>query len=129
MNFQRKSCADPKHQLNDVVDYLEERYRTLGVETIRQRFVWRGIPQSNLIAVIRGERSDKPILMADHIDTAFAEDVFEKSGERKSVPGADDNATATSALLRAAEVLNELPRRSLWRVETANSRFRAVSNR
>ncbi len=128
MRFTRKSNADPKNQLEDVVDYLEERYAQLGIRTIRQRFMWRGIPQSNLIAVITGKRSDKPVLMADHIDTAFGEDVFDKTGERKSVPGADDNATATSALLRAAETHVEIararqPEQDIWYLHLTGEEF------
>ena len=63
------------------------------------------MPQTNLVAVIPGTNpSLAPLLVADHVDTAFDEDLALK-GIYLAVPGADDNATATAALLRAAEVL------------------------
>lgn len=108
MWFGRKSSADPDNELLDVVQYLEERYALLNITTRRQEFSWRGIPQANLIAVIPGSlsgRANLPVLMADHFDTAFAEDIFAQNGSRIAVPGADDNLSATATLLRAAEVI------------------------
>lgn len=106
--FKRKSSADPRNQLKRLVEYLEERYEKLGIRTYRQSFFWRGIEQINLIAVIPGSASDasqSPVLLADHIDTAFSEKHFDKTGERVAAPGADDNGSAFAALLRAADVL------------------------
>lgn len=108
MRFTKKNSADPENQLEHLVDYLEERYRAMGIQTLRQRFIWRGIKQSNLIAIIPGHPetgSQHPVLLADHIDTAFSEDVFKKTGNRVSTPGANDNTAATASLLRAAAIL------------------------
>jgi hypothetical protein len=87
VRFTRKSSAQPDHQLELFNDYLEERYRLLqrkypglGIQLIRQKFQWRGIEQSNLMFVIPGRRhgrENRPIVLADHIDTAFAEDIYE----------------------------------------------------
>lgn len=126
--LRRKSSADPQHQLEALVQVLEERYRRLGLVVQRQRFTFRGIPQSNLIAILRGRRTtdNRPILLADHIDTALCEDVFARTGERVSSPGADDNASATAALLRAAEVLRPLPREhDIWLVHLTGEEFPA----
>lgn len=108
--FKRKNSADPRNQLERLVEYLEERYEVLGIRTYRQKFTWRGIEQFNLIAVIPGSASDasqSPVLLADHIDTAFSEKHFEETGKRVAAPGADDNGSAFAALLRAAEVLRD----------------------
>ncbi len=127
--FVRKNSADPRNQILDVVRYLEERYRRLGIRTRRQEFTWRGIPQANLIAVIPGTGTDasrRPVIMADHVDTAFCDDVFEKFGQRVSAPGADDNLSATGVLLRAAEILRDrkLPQ-DIWLVHLTGEEFPA----
>lgn len=125
IRFTRKNSAQKDHQLERLMDFLEDRYAALGIETRRQRFEWMGIPQSNLVAVIQGSlppELNRPVLMADHIDTAFATDVFDFTGARISIPGANDNASATAALLRAAEILpaalaaagTERPLHDIW---------------
>ena len=126
--LRRKSSADPRHQLDELVEILEERYHRLGLTVQRQRFSWRGIPQSNLIAILHGRRTtdNRPVLLADHIDTALCGDVFARTGERVSTPGANDNASATAALLRAAEVLRPLPREhDIWLVHLTGEEFPA----
>src|SRR5262249_14901370 len=74
--FRNKGAFQPDHDLERMVDYLEERYHALSIETVRQRFTWRGIPQSNLIAILRGTEPGPPVVMADHIDAACEEDTF-----------------------------------------------------
>jgi len=125
----RKNSVEPDNQLRDAVSFLEERYRQLGLKTCRQEFAWRGIPQANLIAVIPGAAKDasrKPVVMADHFDTAFCEDVFDKNGQRVSAPGADDNISATAVLLRAAEVLRGRKfQNDIWLVHLTGEEFPA----
>ncbi len=133
----RKNSADPQHQLDVLLDYLEARYKQLGsgILTQRQRFVWRGIAQSNLIAILPGRRAPSetasrlPIVLADHIDTAFCEKTFARKGQRVSVAGADDNVSAAAALLRAAAVLRALPpafrKRDIWFVHLTGEEFPA----
>lgn len=129
VRFTRKNCIDPRNQIQDLVRFLEERYRQLGIRTRRQEFTWRGIPQANLIAVIPGTGKDasrRPVVMADHIDTAFCEDVFDKNKQRVSAPGADDNLSATGVLLRAAEILrNRKLQRDIWLVHLTGEEFPA----
>ena len=109
--FKKKGSYEKDNDLEALVDYLEDRYAKLNIKTYRQRFTWRKLPQSNLIAFIRGENSGQGqpvVILADHIDTAVAEDTFEKNGTRVTVQGASDNVTATVTLLRAAEVLKDM---------------------
>ena len=125
----KKNSVEPDNQLRDAVSFLEERYRQLGIKTRRQEFTWRGIPQANLIAVIPGTGKDasrRPVVMADHFDTAFCEDVFDKNGQRVSAPGADDNISATAVLLRAAEVLRGRKfQNDIWLVHLTGEEFPA----
>ena len=124
--FTKKNNIEKDNQLDAVVSYLEERYAKLGIKTRRQEFLWRGAKQANLIAVIPGADHSRPILMADHIDTAFCEDIFGKGGSRVSAPGADDNMSAAAALLRAAEVLNGKGlARDIWLVHLTGEEFPA----
>ncbi len=129
VTFLKKNAAQPDHDLEAMADYLTERYEALGLRVRRQRFEWRGIPQSNLIAVIPGHSTtagERPVLLADHYDTAFSEDAFGSSGERRSAPGADDNVTATAALLRAAEILSTARLSSdVWLVHLTGEEFPA----
>lgn len=129
VRFTRKNNITPDNQLPLVVEYLEERYTVLGLRTFRQEFTWRGMPQANLIAVIPGsdpEASRTPVLMGDHMDTAFCEDTYEATGQRRSAPGADDNGSATAALLRAAVVLKDSrPVRDIWLAHFTGEEFPA----
>ena len=129
--FINKNSADAKNQLLQIVDYLESRYQQLGLRTQRESFVWRGIPQANLIAKLPGRHpasSHAPIILADHIDTAFCQDRFSASGnqDRVSAPGADDNMSATAALLQAAQVLSQARfDREIWLYHLTGEEFPA----
>ena len=125
MTFSKKSSALKDNRLLDIVDYLKERYESLNIVAVKQEFTWRGIPQSNLIAMIPGkDRTLPPILLADHFDTAFAEDHYSKTHTRVTNPGADDNATGTATLLRAAEELkNRQPLRDIWLLHLTGEEF------
>jgi hypothetical protein len=70
--------------------------------------------------------------MADHYDTAYMEDVYESDrggdGLRAAAAGADDNHSATTALLLAAEALLPLSRdgklaRDVWLVHLTGEEF------
>jgi hypothetical protein len=125
VTFKRKNSIDKDNQIQDLVGYLEERYKVLGIKTVRQDFTWRGLAETNLIAIIPGSDPDaRPVLMADHIDTAFCEDIYDETGERVSAPGADDNVSATAVLLRAAEILPAMkPRHEIWLVHLTGEEF------
>jgi hypothetical protein len=122
--FRIKGSFQPNNDLEALVDTLEARYRALGIETERQRFTWRGIPQSNLVAKIRGTDGGPPIVLADHIDTAVEEDTFASTGQRVTTHGANDNITATATLLRAAEILRSTkPRHDIWLVHLTGEEY------
>jgi len=126
VSFTKKNNIEKDNQLDAVVAYLEERYAQLGIKTRRQDFGWRGAKQTNLIAVIPGADHSRPILMADHIDTAFCQDVFDKGGKRVSAPGADDNMSAAATLLRAAELFKDRKlERDIWLVHLTGEEFPA----
>ena len=126
--FTKRGSFQVDNDLERMVDYLEARYKSQNIETERQRFKWRGISQSNLIAKIKGlDRQAPPVIMADHIDAAVAEDIYDKTGERVTTAGADDNSTATSLLLQAAGILKNLkPKRDIWLVHLTGEEFPAV---
>ena len=126
VTFTNKNNALPGNQLPDVFSYLEERYAQLSLRTWRQSFSWRGMPQTNLFAEIPGTNSKlAPVLIADHVDTALDEDLAKKY-IYQAVPGADDNASATAALLRAAAVLRaRQPERPIWLVHFTGEEFPA----
>lgn len=73
-----------------------------------------------------GNSSLSPFLLADHFDTAFCEDIFDKTGARRSAPGADDNASATATLLQAALYLQNVPlERDIWIVHLIGEEYPA----
>ncbi len=88
--------------------------------------------ERNIVVRIPGKRRDQAVVMADHYDTAYMEDVYEKDrggdGLRAAAQGADDDASGTAALLLAAEVLLPLARdgkleRDVWLVHLTGEEF------
>lgn len=70
--------------------------------------------ERNLLVVIPGRNRRRAVVMADHYDTAYMEDVYDKarggSGARLAAAGADDNHSATAALMLAAPIFCRLSR-------------------
>ena len=88
--------------------------------------------ERNLVLVIPGRRHDQTVILADHYDTAYMEDEYEKSrggsGARLSAAGADDNCSATATLLQSAQVFLDLARRGIlerdiWLVHLTGEEF------
>ena len=88
--------------------------------------------ERNVVLVIPGRDRRQAVVMADHYDTAYMEDVYEPAsgGDELRAPacGADDNHSATSALLLAAEQLLPLSRsgklaRDVWLVHLTGEEF------
>ncbi len=88
--------------------------------------------ERNVLVVIPGKQRDQAVVMADHYDTAYMEDIYEKerggSGARVAAPGADDNASATAALLQAAPIFLRLARegkleRDVWLLHLTGEEF------
>jgi hypothetical protein len=70
--------------------------------------------ERNLLVVIPGKDRTRAVVMADHYDTAFMDDLYyrERGGKlaRIAAAGADDNHSATAALMLAAPVFLQLSR-------------------
>jgi hypothetical protein len=90
--------------------------------------------ERNIVVMIPGRNRGEAVIMADHYDTAYMEDVYEKDrggdGLRAAAAGADDNHSATAALLAAAEVLLGRARagtlaRDVWLVHLTGEEFPA----
>ena len=88
--------------------------------------------ERNLIVVIPGRDRSRAVIMADHYDTAYMEDVYDKErggcGARLAAAGADDNHSATAALVQAAPIFLELSRKKqlgcdIWLVHLTGEEF------
>jgi len=88
--------------------------------------------ERNVVMVIPGTDRSQAVVMGDHYDTAYMEDVYAKEhgegAERASASGADDNHSATAALMLAAEVLLPLSaagklRHDVWLVHLTGEEF------
>jgi Zn-dependent M28 family amino/carboxypeptidase len=124
---EKRNSIQKDNDLLDIVRYLETQYKGLGIKTLRQEFLWRGIKQVNLIAKVKGSlppSQNKPVLIADHYDTAFEEDTFEKTKVRQASRGANDNYVATSGLLTAARYFQGAkPKHDIWFVHLTGEEF------
>jgi hypothetical protein len=90
--------------------------------------------ERNLVAIIPGRDRGRAVLFADHYDTAYMEDVYERrrggDGARVAAPGADDNCSATATLLLAAPVFLALSKAGklgcdVWLVHLTGEEFPA----
>lgn len=88
--------------------------------------------ERNILVVIPGKDRSQAIVMGDHYDTAYMEDIYEKSrggtGARISANGADDNFSATATLLLAAPVYLKLAKegkleRDVWLLHLTGEEF------
>lgn len=90
--------------------------------------------ERDLLVVIPGKNRGEAVVLADHYDTAYMEDVYEKerggSGARLAAAGADDNHSATAAVLGAAPVFLKLSKegrleRDIWLLHLTGEEFPA----
>ena len=88
--------------------------------------------ERDIIVIIPGKNRNEAIVMADHYDTAFMEDIYDKSrggiGARIAAAGADDNCSATATLLQAAPIFLKLSKeglleRDIWLVHLTGEEF------
>ena len=88
--------------------------------------------ERNLLVVIPGKDRGRAVIMADHYDTAYMEDTYykEKGGTlaRLAAAGADDNYSATAALMLAAPIFMKLSREGnldcdVWLVHLTGEEF------
>jgi hypothetical protein len=88
--------------------------------------------ERNILVIIPGRNRGQAVVLCDHYDTAYMEDIYEKerggSGARLSARGADDNYSASSTLLQAAHVFIELSKegkleRDVWLLHLTGEEF------
>ena len=98
---------------------------------------WKGNQEGheherNILVVIPGKDHSQTVVMADHYDTAYMEDLYEQrrggTGVRLAAAGADDNHSATAALLQAAPIFLRLARegrleRDIWLMHLTGEEF------
>ncbi len=95
-SFDSKHITQPGNRL--AIDYLVNKLRSFGYEPELQWFEPRGTRTANVIATLRGTIDPELVyVVSSHFD----------SNSRS--PGADDNSSATTALLEAARVLAHSP--------------------
>jgi hypothetical protein len=90
--------------------------------------------ERNIVVVIPGRDRGRAVIMADHYDTAYMEDHYAPAhggtGARVAAPGADDNCSATAALMLGAPEFLELSRASklgcdVWLVHLTGEEYPA----
>ena len=88
--------------------------------------------ERDLMVVIPGRDRRRAVIMADHYDTAYMEDRYDKArggnGARLAAAGADDNHSATAALMLGATTFLELSRNGqlgcdVWLVHLTGEEF------
>lgn len=88
--------------------------------------------ERNLLVMIPGRDRRRAVIMADHYDTAYMEDIYypERGGKlaRLAAAGADDNHSATATLMLAAPIFLELSRAGklgcdVWLVHLTGEEF------
>ena len=90
------------------------------------------LEERNLLIAIPGRDRGRAVIMADHYDTAYMEDRYGYQhgghGPRLAAAGADDNHSATVALMLAAPIFLEMSRASqlgcdVWLVHLTGEEF------
>jgi hypothetical protein len=155
----RKALRHHRRDLEPLGDYLMRRHaRAIAQAGLRGRawvgehaFHWRTdfeFPWSdgwarnqdgrgherNIVVRIPGRDPSQAVIMADHYDTAYMADRYDPryggTGARVAAAGADDNHSATAALLLAAPIFLELSRagrleHDIWLVHLTGEEFPA----
>jgi hypothetical protein len=90
--------------------------------------------ERNILVIIPGKNRRQAVVLGDHYDTAYMEDIYEKerggSGARLAANGADDNYSASATLLQAAPILLKLSKegkleRDIWLIHLTGEEFPA----
>jgi hypothetical protein len=90
--------------------------------------------ERDLLILIPGRNRREAVIMADHYDTAYMLDRYDKNfggcGARLAACGADDNYSATAALMLAAPIFLEMSRQGklecdVWLVHLTGEEFPA----
>jgi hypothetical protein len=90
--------------------------------------------ERDLLIVIPGQNRREAVIMADHYDTAYMLDKYDKNyggcGARMAACGADDNYSATAAMMVAAPIFLKMSREGtldcdIWLVHLTGEEFPA----
>jgi hypothetical protein len=93
-----------------------------------------GAAERNIVVVIPGRNRKEAVIMSDHYDTAYMADRYEPrcgdKGARLAACGADDNHSATAAMMLAAPIFLDLSRkgqleRDIWLIHLTGEEFPA----
>jgi hypothetical protein len=152
------SMVQKQHRdLEKLGDYLIGRYHKLIADTAMEGnafaselpFKWNtlfdfvqyggwlgnqkgSIYERNILMVIPGKNRKQAIVLGDHYDTAYMEDIYDKerggSGAHLAAKGADDNYSASSTLLQAAPIFLKLSKegkleRDIWLIHLTGEEF------
>lgn len=84
--------------------------------------------ERNILMIIPGRNRKEAVVMADHYDTAYMEDLYDHEGARLSAAGADDNHSATSTLLLSAPIYLKMAKegrleRDIWLLHLTGEEF------
>ena len=152
-----KYAAHPHRDLEILGEYLIGRYREevrlAGMESEAEvgelPFRWEtdfefhdyggwkanqdgSASERNILLIIPGKNRSEAVVMSDHYDTAYMEDVYDgkgaNAGARLSAAGADDNHSATSTLLLAAPIYLRMAKeglleRDIWLLHLTGEEF------
>jgi len=133
----RKAIADASMEGKAMVGELPFKWNTLF--DFSQYGGWLGnqigsIYERNILMIIPGKNRKQAVVLGDHYDTAYMEDIYEKgrggSGARMAANGADDNYSASATLLQAAPILLKLSKegkleRDIWLIHLTGEEFPA----
>jgi hypothetical protein len=90
------------------------------------------IYERNLLVIVPGRNRKQAVVLGDHYDTAYMEDIYDKgrggSGAHLAAKGADDNYSASSTLLQAAPIFMQLSKegkleRDIWLIHLTGEEF------
>jgi hypothetical protein len=131
----RKTIADAAMEGISMVGELPFKWDTLF--DFVQYGGWLGnkkgnMYERNILVVIPGKNRKQAVVLGDHYDTAYMEDIYDKerggSGAHLSARGADDNYSASSTLLQAAPIFLKLSKegkleRDIWLIHLTGEEF------
>ncbi|HEX9161230.1 MAG TPA: M28 family peptidase [Thermoanaerobaculia bacterium] len=146
----QKHLKHHERDLEPLAQMLLAHYRQLGCEADALPFHWQtDFPfdwsqgwlrnqgaeaiDCDVIVRIPGRNRKRAVILADHYDTAYMEDVYgypKGGGPRLSSHGADDNDSATATLMLAAPVFLQISRDrrlecDVWLVHLTGEEFPA----
>ena len=137
-----------------LIDYYRKAIKAAGMDgkalSGEHRFAWQtdfdfgwmggwnanqhgDAAERNIICVIPGKNRKEAVILGDHYDTAYMEDVYgygDYKGHhaRLAAAGADDNNSATATLMLAAPIFLEMSKRGelecdVWMVHLTGEEF------